>query len=336
MLTPPAISTDTIVQFVCAVYELPICQATFLPIGADVNAAVFRLDAEDGTAYFLKLKRGDFDDVTVAVPAFLHAHGIPEVMAAIATNMQRRWASGHGFTWLLYPFFEGHNGFVTPLSDAQWVTLGRSLRAVHAAALPSEVRRRVPREDFGPRWRDVVTEFDRQVETRTYDDPFARDLAAFWVTQRADIRSLVERAGRLAVALRERPRPFVLCHTDLHAGNVLLGEDGALAIVDWDEAIFAPKERDLMFMGGGIGGIWNSAREEARFYEGYGPVEVDGAALAYYRNERIVADLAAFGQQIFGIVGSAEDRERGLHALMEAFQPNDVVAIAHRTYERLA
>src|SRR5258706_16192517 len=98
MLTPPDLSADTIIACVRDAYGLRICQATFLPIGADVNAAVYRLDAEDGAPYFLKLKRGDFDEVAVAVPAFLHAQGIREVMAPLATSAQRLWASGHGFT----------------------------------------------------------------------------------------------------------------------------------------------------------------------------------------------------------------------------------------------
>ncbi len=196
----------------------------------------------------------------------------------------------------------------------------------------------MPREDYAPRWRDIVTEFDHQVETRVYDDPIAGSLAAFWITQRRVIRAMVARADQLGRALRQRAGPFVLCHTDLHAGNVLLSANGGeLAIVDWDEAIFAPKERDLMFVGGGVGAIWDGAHEEALFYEGYGPTEIDPLALPYYRYERIVADLAAYGAQIFGAQGSVEDREHGLEGLMGQFLPlpNRVVEIAHRTYQQL-
>lgn len=45
-------------------------------------------------------------------------------------------------------------------------------------------------------------------------------------------------------------------------------------IVDWDNPILAPKERDLMFAGGGQGVAGHSAaEEEALFYEGYGETE---------------------------------------------------------------
>jgi spectinomycin phosphotransferase len=335
MLTPPDLAADTIIAVVRDAYGLRVRQVIFLPIGADVRAAVYRLDADDGTPYFLKLRRGDFDEVTVAVPAFLRAQGIRRVMAPLATSAGQLWTSGHDFTWILYPFVEGHSGFAAPLSEAQWLALGASLRAVHATALPPALGQRVPREDYAPRWRDVVTGFDHQVETRAYDDPVAGRLAAFWASKRRDIRAMVARAAQLGRALQQRARPFVLCHADLHAGNVLLSADGDLAIVDWDEPIFAPRERDLMFVGGGVGAVWDSAQEEAWFYRGYGPTEIDPVALAYYRYERIVADLAAYGLQIFGVQGSVEDREDGLKQVMGQFLPDRVVEIAHRTYQQL-
>jgi spectinomycin phosphotransferase len=335
MLTPPALSADTIISTVRDAYGLRRCEATFLPIGADVNSAVYRVAADDGTLYFLKVRRADFDEMAVAVPAFLHAQGIRQVMAPLATTTDQLWVERHDLVWILYPFVEGHNGFVATLSDAQWVAFGQSLRAIHAAVLPPALARRVPREAYSPQWRDIVTAFDHEVETRVYDDPIAEGLAAFWRTKRQEIRALVAHAAELGQALRERALPLVLCHTDLHAGNLLVSAQGELCIVDWDNPLLAPKERDLMFIGGGIGAIWDTAREETLFYQGYGPTEIDPLALAYYRNERIVADLAAYGTQIFDEQGSVEDRQHGLEGTMGQFRPGRVVEIAHRTYQRL-
>jgi hypothetical protein len=51
-----------------------------------------------------------------------------------------------------------------------------------------------------------------------------------------------------------------------------------------------------MFIGGNVEGRGDPA-DEASFYAGYGAVEVEGAALAYYRYERIIADVVDYCRQ---------------------------------------
>jgi len=336
MLTPPPISDAAIGAGLHEHFGLRVAQVIFLPLGADANSAVYRVAAADGSAYFLKLRWGSFDPVALALRAFLRDQGIRPVIAPIATTGHSLSAHAHGFDWILYPFFEGANGFAASLSQRQWVALGATVRAVHATRLPADLAARVPREDYAPRWRDAVRAFQQLAARQTYADPTAERFAAFWRAKRDEISGMVERAGRLAQALQNRAAELVVCHSDLHAGNVLVGAGDKIAVVDWDEPILAPKERDLMFVGGGVGDVWNSAQESAWFYAGYGPAEIDPLAFSYYRYERIVADLAAYGAQIFGVEGSAEDREEGLRQMSGQFHANGVVGIAHRTYAQLA
>ena len=83
-----------------------------------------------------------------------------------------------------------------------------------------------------------------------------------------------------------------MCHSDIHAGNILIDANGALYIVDWDNPVLAPKERDLMFIGGGQEFAGHTAQEEETlFYRGYGQTQIDPIALAYYRYERIIQDI---------------------------------------------
>ncbi len=65
------------------------------------------------------------------------------------------------------------------------------------------------------------------------------------------------------------PRRWVLCHADLHAGNVLVGPDGPVTILDWDSAMFAPRERDLMFPGAAVAGTWTGDEHVTSFLRGY-------------------------------------------------------------------
>jgi spectinomycin phosphotransferase len=150
-------------------------------------------------------------------------------------------------------------------------------------------------------------------------------------SRRRNIDRLVERAEELASKLRSRPLDLVLCHSDIHGGNVLISNNDELYIVDWDNPILAPKERDLMFIGGGIDYIWKSQREEAIFYEGYGKTEINIAALAYYRYERVVEDLAVICEQLLLTDEGGADREQAFRWFTSNFEPGQTIEIAERT-----
>lgn len=145
------------------------------------------------------------------------------------------------------------------------------------------------------------------------------------------IETLVRRAEQLAQKIKQLSPEFVLCHSDLHAGNVLIANNGTMYIVDWDQPIMAPKERDLMFIGGGAGNAWNNKEEEDWFYQGYGNTEINKDILAYYRCQRIVEDIAIYSQQLFLTTEDGKGREVMYQNFIDIFKPNGVVDIAFRT-----
>jgi len=334
MLTPPALAAETIAACLEQHYGMFNAVPTFLPIGADSNTAVYNIDA-DGLSFFLKLRRDDFDPMAVAVPAWLQAQGNQQIMAPIPTRTEKLWVNAYGFDWVLYPFLDGEDGWTTELSPTQWIALGASLRAVHDTILPAAIQERLPREDFGPRLRQHVRMYDQQVIRQAFGDPSAVALATWWKTRRDEILTIVDRAERLAAVAARQNVSLVLCHTDLHAGNVLLLAHDEIMIVDWDNPLLAPRERDLMFIGGAVGGIWNTALEEELFYQGYGPINVDKGLLSYYRYQRIVADLAAYGEEIFGMQVDGVDREQGVRSVISQWEPGSVVEAAHRIFEQI-
>jgi len=334
MLKRPDISDQTIIACLHDHFGLCTSQVTFLPLGYP-NSAVYRVAADSGMPYFLKLIQGGFDEIAVAVPAFLHAQGIRQILAPLTTTSGTLWVHVQGFDWILYPFFDGKTGFEIALSKTQWIELGQTMKAVHTAKLPAGLAERMPREDYSPGRRNMVKRFLKLAEQDRSDDPTAASFADLLMSKRDEIQCIVERAEQLARTLENRVAELAVCHSDLHGRNILVSADGEIAIVDWDAPILASKERDLMFIGGGVGGIWNNDQEATWFYQGYGQTEIDLVALAYYRYERIVADIAEFSERIFGMHGSVQDRRKGLR-LIEQFHPNNVVEMAHQSYRRLS
>lgn len=335
MLEKPTLPDEALIACLRDAYGLPIAQVTFLPLGADVNTAVYRADSVDGAAYFVKLRRGKWLEASVLAPSLLRDQGIASVIAPIETATGQSWTRLDVFTVILYPFVRGEDGFARSLSERNWRSLGTTLRHLHATHVLPEFSAQIPHETYSGEWRDAVRTFQERVDTETFDDPSAAALARMMREQHETVVTLVERAEQLADALRARNPEMVLCHADIHGGNVLIDKNDTLYIVDWDTLTIAPKERDLMFIGGGIGRGWNTPEEEALFYLGYGHTDVDLEALTYYRYERIVQDIAAFCEQLLLNDAGGDDRPQSLHFFASQFQPGSVIEIALATDQLL-
>lgn len=334
MLEKPNIADDLIIFQLQAEYGLHVATLTFLPLGADMGTAVYRIVTGDGPAYFLKLRKG-FDEITVTIPLFLKSQGIQEIIAPVETKLKGGWADFGEYKMILYPFIKGKNGFETELSGYHKRILGAALKEIHSAQTPPELKRLIPQDTFSPHFRESMKSFQEQVESQTFDEPVASNLAEFIKSKRDEISHFIERAEQLASELQSKTLEFVLCHTDIHGGNILISDKDELFLVDWDAPLLAPKERDLMFIGGGIDEIWKSKQEEAVFYEGYGKPEINIVALAYYRYERIIEDLVAFCDQLLLSDEGGADREKAYQWFASNFEPSQTIEIAKKTDEQL-
>ncbi len=326
MLTPPEISEQRLAECLRAEYGLRASALTFLPIGADLNTAVFRADAEDQSAWFLKLRKGHFEEITVAIPQFLSAQGIQAIISPVPTLSGHLWASLDPYRMILYPFIEGRNGYEVALSESQWQEFGSTLRRIHSITLPAALGQLVPTETYSAKWRQQVRAFQAQVKQVAFTDPTAARLAGLMKAQKEVIDCLVDRAGSLGETLASRPVEMVLCHSDIHPGNLFITASGKIYIVDWDNPVLAPKEHDLALVGGCY--TWRDPHQVERFYQGYGPAPVDRMALAYYRCERAVQDIAAFCQQLLGSSEGGPDREQALAYCASSLLPGHEIELA--------
>jgi spectinomycin phosphotransferase len=237
---------------------------------------------------------------------------------------------------ILYPFVEGRNGYEVELSDRHWRDFGAALKSLHTAVVPPVLVRRIQRETYSPQWREIARTFLERAEAEVFEDPVAAKCVAFLKIRRGEILDLIGRAERLAQTLQARSPAFVVCHSDVHAGNILIDANDDLYIVDWDNPILAPKERDLMFPGGCQGFSGHTAQEEETlFYQGYGQTQIDPIALAYYRYERIVEDIAVYCEQLLLTDEGGEDREQSFRYLASNFLPGNTIEIAYRSDKTL-
>lgn len=331
MLEKPPIADEKIVTCLSKAYGLHVRSLDFLAWGADINTAVYRAIDADESAYFVKMRRDNFDEMSLIVPSYLHEQGIMHISAPLKATSGALWVTLEDYHLSVSPFIAGHNGFETHLTDAQWNTLGATLKRLHTAPVPNGLQSQLQCETFNDHFRQKVAHFQQMVANTDFHEPISAALADLLRTQRQTISYMIGRASHLAMQLQENTPDYVLCHADIHAGNVLIDDEGQLYVVDWDTVMLAPKERDLMFIGGGIGSEWRGKRGIEQFYEGYGPTEINSMALAYYRYERIVEDIAAYCEEIWLSGQSDTDRAEGMRQLSDQFEPGNVVDIARKT-----
>jgi spectinomycin phosphotransferase len=334
MLEKPNISDELIISRLQEEYNFHVIQLSFLPIGADSRTAVYRVVTAEGITYFLKLRK-NFEEVIVRVPLFLREHGVEAILVPCETKSKQHWADFSEYNIILYPFIEGKNGFEINLTDEHRRILGAACKGIHNAELPPELQSLIRKENFALGWREDMRKYQAQVENNVFTDSTAAKLAEFMRYKQKEITRLVERTEQLAAELQSKPWEFVLCHSDIHGGNILIADTGELYVVDWDDPILAPKERDLMFIGGGIDKLWKNQREIDLFYQGYGEPGIDLVALAYYRYERVIEDLVVICDQLLPTDEGGADRERSYGWFTSNFEPGNTIEIAERTDTRL-
>jgi spectinomycin phosphotransferase len=339
MFDRPRLSDEAILAALRDGYGVAATRVEFLGLGNDANAWTFRAWIDPETAregLFLKIRRS-IDPARLALAAHLFEHGIPEVIAPVRALNGRRSVDLDDLMLIAYPFVDGVPGIAAGLTDLEWIAYGSFLRRLHDSEPPPEIAAALPREDFVPKATNAIRKFDelfRGAPVSNRADSVHQSVEDLWRARSGDIAQLAEGADALGATLRERDLgagdspAVVVCHADVHTHNVLVTPAGGLRVIDWDDAMLAPPERDLMFIVGSTMGLPIGERELHLFAEGYGPLEVDPLTLAFYRFDWVVQDIARYAREALDASASPPSRERALEIFRAQFEPGaDVEAV---------
>ncbi len=154
---------------------------------------------------------------------------------------------------------------------------------------------------------DLVQSFDRVAAITSQDNLGKQLLRQTLLPHKAGVLDALQHLKKLRDQVRVNPKPMVVCHTDLHGGNLMTAGDGTLYILDWENALIAPPEHDLFFFAG-----------ETRFREvflppyedQFDPISLNRDVLGFYFYRRALEDIAGFVFRILqGDGGVDRDRE---------------------------
>ncbi|MDB6096203.1 MAG: spectinomycin phosphotransferase [Francisellaceae bacterium] len=324
-------SNQKVINYLHKYYGIQVINLIPISLGADPDAAVYRAKVDNNLSYFVKLNRGFQHGIAPIIMKFLQDAEIPQIIPIFDTLQGESSQVLDNYTLTVFSFVEGENGFTRELTNMQWYTFGKVLKKIHAIDLPLFIQNSIKQETYSSQWRETLKLVYDYIQSEPKGDELALKMLIFLKNNREAILRLVDRAEQLAEKIKTQNSDFVLCHSDLHAGNILMNKNEEFYIVDWDTPIKAPKERDLMFIGGGVANVWNKKYEEENFYAGYGKTKIDRNILAYYRYERIIEDIAIYGQQLLLTSEGGKKRSEFFKQFIDLFAVNGVVEIAFKT-----
>ncbi len=113
------ISDQKIINCLNFDYGLKVTTLAFLPLGADINASIYKALADNEACYFVKLKNGAHHDISVDVAILLNEAGIQQIISPINTTNGHSFQYIDNFTLIVYPYVDGQNGFNNNLTNDQ-------------------------------------------------------------------------------------------------------------------------------------------------------------------------------------------------------------------------
>jgi spectinomycin phosphotransferase len=294
------INRNALLECVRSHYGLAVTQLEYLNAGM---VSAYRMTGLS-ESYFLKL----FPNTPYGHEASARLEGehslllalrelnvLERIPAPIRALDGRTISSFQGLSFAVYGFIEGHTIWETWQDSLTGIAeiLGQ-LHAGSSQLLARHLKFPVPEEDF-----------ELPFETRLLEDlkalQFANSasrsgvlaLRDLLLPRRDELLELLNRTKVFQSLARGCSREFVVTHTDLHGGNLLLDPTDQLWALDWETARVAPAEHDL----------WMVHSRFADFIPAYEQAlgrrcEMDIDLIGFYFYRRNLEDLAMNVQQV--------------------------------------
>jgi spectinomycin phosphotransferase len=295
-------------------YGLQIESLTFSP--TDWTAYCYVAECAHGERYFLKLTSdsglmpfaaSDRDFYLPLTHQLCTKRILPNVACPVRAIDGRFTVRCGDHVLILFHFIEGRPVGFGRLPDDMLAQLARLVGILHASTPQITVENPLL-ESFDIAFEDALMDgLDALERITSADRSGKQELRRLLLSRKDELLRHLDRLRELRTLARAVDKDMVVCHTDLHGGNLVVDGEGQLYILDWENAMIAPPEHDLFFFAG-HDIFWDHFLP---IYEREnGPVDLDSRIFGFYYYRRNLEDLTDFVVRILHYnTENEQDRE---------------------------
>jgi len=234
---------DELINAIAKIYNLEISAYKEIPVGEESTS--FMITTIEGSKFFAKHCTKDFAikhiETANNLLIELKQLGVAFVVSPVMKNSQTSFDILGGKLYL-YPYIEGN---VVRMSNDEFPKellekLTKMLTTLYK--LSTKITTKLPKEEY------LSTNSFRFAKLLKMQPVNNKEVFNKIITDsKFKLEEIVHSYEDLGVRLKSENIPNYLTHGDVTGLNIIQGKDG-LFLTDWDGVMFAPTERDLMFL----------------------------------------------------------------------------------------
>ncbi len=254
MQQPCSITDITLKRWIAEAYGLTVNQVQYVPQGDSAYSYV--ITDNGGTRYFFKIydrntRRGQDTaaraEFYLAITKALHDQGLfQQLSVPLWTQTGLLQVAVDNCIFALFTFVDGSSlAEAHPFPTTLNAKLGIQLGMLHGCSHQLRVDHRLE-EAASIAFLDTLQRLLAELQWLATEDPILYQARQALLPQLPAAERMMERVRQLRHAVVADRRAKVLCHGDVWGGNLILGGDSRIYFVDWESAVFAAPEYDLL------------------------------------------------------------------------------------------
>jgi spectinomycin phosphotransferase len=265
------IEDSMLISTINADYGIGADSLSFIPLGD--SAYSYKISCEDGQRYYLKLFDHDnrrqrmgmerLNDYLTLTWKMYHERLFRNITYPIKNQNGDFKTTFDGITVVLFNFIDGETlADSYPFSDVILEEIAKSV-AIFQQITPLINTKMLSVESFDISFETDLKKCISELEnTSTFDNSITQTLREQVLLKKEGILDLLNYLPKLRNKSLSDPKEMVLCHSDIWGGNLIRCEN-ELYFIDWESAIIAAPELDLVgYIGEGFD-VFLSAYEQS-------------------------------------------------------------------------